>query len=334
MRYFINASIAFWMLFGYLLIASPQKTSKNTVKILTWQEYISPEVRQEMLKDYGFLLEETTYLTNEMAISRLLSNKDGFEVAIISNLAYEVIFKNQSYLRGIFSNVKRNYFPMFKSVKNDCLPFSWLVSGYMYDPNKVKLAPNTIDDLLQLLGNNIHIGFVDDPVEVAQRIMADRGQNIDVLFEYPPNRWKGAKFLVDIPNVFPKDSLAVFTWHGIAADYLLKNRSLNFELPKKNILIGFDLVCIVSKDKAKISVLKKFVEKLTSQKTLERNIQYGQYFSPYMNARQKELDPKIRDIFDRSMHMIKNNDFTFTKNIDERSFDRFSKWWRSVRYEQ
>ena len=309
------------------------KASEDPIKFFSWHEYLSPEVERDLKIKHGYNLETTTYLTNDMAASRLIHNREKFEVAIISNVVYDMLLKHGVLQKNLFKGMKRDYLEIFRNVKDNCTPFFWLVSGYLYDAKVLKTGPNSIESLLKLAKDkSVFVSVVDDAIEVGYRVMGDHSRRIEDLDIYPKDLWKNVRFISDIWRSSPYKRIAVFTWHGVATDHLFANQELEFSLPAKNLLVGYDLVCIVSKDQKRIPRLKRFVEFLTVSENTERNIKYNQYFSPYRDAKQKSLHPKIKKIYDASLKKIKSKNYVETKMMQDEDLKRLNEWWRTRRY--
>ncbi len=72
------------------LICSEGLSASTTLKILTWWDYLSKDVIQNLEKQ-GYSVKITTYRTNEAAVSRLTKNQENFDLAIISSVAMSLL---------------------------------------------------------------------------------------------------------------------------------------------------------------------------------------------------------------------------------------------------
>lgn len=196
-------------------------------------------------------------------------------------------------------------------------------------------APRSIDSLLNLAKDSkVYVGIVDDPIEVAYRIMGDHNRKIQDLDIYPAPLWKNVRFIIDIPRFFPFEKIAIFTWHGIANQHLLSKDNLSFALPLQNLQVGYDLVCIVSKEKRRFSYLKDFVLKLTSEEHTEVNIKYNQYFSPYVDPVHAYLHPRFKKIYSESLQKLSSGNYVETRMMRGQQLKLVNEWWHKRRYGQ
>ena len=269
-----------------------------------------------------------------MAISRLSQNNENFDIAIVSNIALELLLKNKMIVKDAFKDAKRQYLPMFEDISDHCLPFFWLISGYLYDPSNIREPIKQFSDFLNLKDRvpGIHLGVIDDLTEVVLRLKADHSEKIDILSSYPKKRWTGMIYEVDIPRYFPHQNLAFFTWHGIAKDHLIANQALEFSLPKHRPLIGYDAVCIMKNHKSDRKKLVDIVLEMTNLTNTNKNIVYNQYFSPYIEPQDKNLHPKVKKIYHEGLKSLRDRNYQITYPLSIEEIKTANHWWRSHRY--
>ena len=174
-------TIIFTLILGAVspaLLGAPQKKTK--IKMLTWWDYIAPEVI-DRLKHDGYDPEIVTYRSNDVAISRLGHNQENFDVAVISSTAVDVLRDSLPHPKeGIGSG--RAYEKIFDDLPKSCVPYFWGTSVFSFTKGQEKTPITSIRQLVAAKANGFEIGVIDDALELASRIRDDEHISVGDFF--------------------------------------------------------------------------------------------------------------------------------------------------------
>lgn len=223
----------------------------------------------------------------------------------------------------------------------------WSTTTFSIESTNAKIKPNTIADLLELKNKGFKVGFIDDPIELAARAILDNKDScnnplhsnnpltITPKCELELNKLNTKLDPRDFRNsleTFLDSNTAIYGWHGVVGAALNTHPNLNFVLPKSDIVLGADYVCIPKKKRYKPN-LKKFVEFLTNRENTQLQASELQYFSPY-NNHEVHQHPKIIQLKKDILERLKTSKPIFLLPPNEESHSRINKWWQSIRYGQ
>ncbi|MCX6113046.1 MAG: hypothetical protein NTY22_07190 [Proteobacteria bacterium] len=330
----------------------------ETVNLLNWWNYIAPQVIEKAEKK-GFKINLTIYKNEEVAVTRLMHNKDGFDLVIISNTGIEPLLKSEKIIKNAFKNVNREkeYFEFTKDFAKNCLPFLWTATVFTYDPRYTKKIPDNIYDLISLKDEGYRLGIVDDLFEFSSRLILDSeetcGINIDKIdnknvfgvldkckqddFIKVPKNLSPSDFVNRVRDFQTASKVAVYGWHGAAKHLHKRGNWLKYVVPKKHLVISYDAVCIVNKRHQKIPKerLIYLAKLLTNKENADLNASYTQSFSPYKTASPNVLQDKIKDLFNEIKTNIDKLNFVIINNLPTGETNKkLNTWWRKVRYEK
>ena len=320
-------------------------------KIYSWWGYISKEVKQDLNKS-RYKINLSIYKSNEKAITHLFSNKNKYELAILSNFAIDVLTKYNIFEKVLAKeiNSKRDYFPhLLKMVNNQCVPYLWSVTTFVSKNIENEKIEN-LNQLISLKSKNIKIGLIDDPFEVFSRHFADNYKRCNSLkknniFSHKKclNNFKFDNFSIE-PNDFSTDILdfkkhknfATYSWHGEAAQLLGKKNNLNFHLPQSNPTVGSDYVCFLKNNKItnkRRRQIVNFVKKLTNKHLTAKHVRDFQYFSPY-KRHTKGLKPKTLNLYKKISNKVDKNNYFYLSAPSQSFHKKINIWWKKIRHEK
>lgn len=330
--------------------AAPPLAASKTVSVYTWWDYIPSEVI-EKLRSKGMKVNIIEYRSNEVALSKLLSGKSDYDIAIVSNWVLRVLEEAHKVDSKILEDLmhKRKYLDFATEFSGACVPYLWSTTTFAADAKNLKEGPMNINSLLALQSREYKIGIVDDPIEFAARVVADnrdkcadgdqkqdKEQNVFDLLERCP-----AKNLLETvgkidrglfrntlePILGPKS--AIYGWHGVVGGLLASLPTFEFYLPKNNPVVGLDYVCVLKGRKEKS--LPAFVELLTDEESTNFNIARTQYFSPYVNDTGTYF-PKVKKLKEDLLARLKTERPVILTPPKGSVHGKINKWWQKIRY--
>lgn len=329
------------------------RSNAKVVRLLNWWDYMAPEVAAK-LRANGFDIHLTEYKTNEMAIARLASRSENYDVVILSNVVREAAGKELIEKR-MFGNLfkQRKYEETFAGSNHDCVPYLWSTTAFTYDAQQGDRPPSTIAELADLKGRGYKVAIIDDLFEYSARLIADgirppnqcaaRVEPANVLSLLnrceprqvltSPSGISAEDFRSDIEEFLKQEKVAAYGWHGSLVVSASKNPNLKMVMGKKDPIIGFDAVCIVRNRGSAISLeeLRRFVALLTDQSSTIANVRKTQYFSPYQGDRKELLSPALH-LYDQVTDRLSRGPAYLIHSPSKDVHMKLNEWWRRLRY--
>jgi hypothetical protein len=315
------------LLFNYFfisLVTLNVAQAATPIRMLIWWDYIDERVI-EKLKRNGFELDVTAYRSNEVAVSRLMSNRDKFDIAVISNGVIDPIEKLQIIDKNALLKIreKRNYLKKIRDFSKFCIPYLWSASIFAFDPRSRKDKPQSLSDLAIWKTAGYQIGIIDDLLEVSARLKADN-------LEHLPENIQPGDFRSSLSEFITLKKTASYGWHGEAAIALKEAPWLEFKTSENKNIVGGDFICVLESSQSR-SRLEKFVELFTDPQSTQWNVESSQYFSPYENDT-KGLQPKVRALNQEILKSMKFGKTSFISAPSPESHSQMNLWWRKRRY--
>lgn len=151
----------------FLSFACAFPAHADPLRLLNWEEYLSPKVIELWQKETGVEIEEV-YFDNDEKRDEILTNPDrhDIDVAVVDEVSAELFGKSGKFLPVNQNNVEslKHIDPFWRSrCGNYSLPYMWGTLGIAYRSDKVQREPGSWRDLMQpedkLKG---HLGMLDD----------------------------------------------------------------------------------------------------------------------------------------------------------------------------
>ncbi len=322
----------------------------TNVKILNWWSYLDDRVASD-LKNNGFNLDVSIYHSNEVSLSRLLSKREHFDIAIVSNINLDILLKENIFDTHALDQLskKRNYIELITK-GSTCIPYLWGTTIFAYDSRVSTPPPRSLSALVEMKKNGFAIGILDDPLETAARLIGDNledcgNKNLEKIFSQTKNckdklsekfniGLTPSDFMSTTDEFITKPKTAIYGWQGSVFINLKNAPWLKFNLSSQHPVIGADYVCILKNRANKttnINQLKKFVEILTNHKNTKANVESNQYFSPYQNDKEG-LDPKVISLFDELIELSKKTKPIYINTPTPEEHKELNTWWKKIRY--
>jgi spermidine/putrescine-binding protein len=319
--------------------------------MLIWWDYLDPRVLAK-IKNEGYDLDLNIYKSNETALSRLANGKSQFDVAVVSNIVMSALQSG-----GLFSPAARlnpegqveSFLPKGAAA---CVPYLWSSTVFSYDSRKTNKVPKSLKDLLALKAEGFKIAVVDDPFEVAARLIkdaevnckssSDRSSVFSALKDCSDGKkllkaggLAAADFRSSVEDVYIEGNAAAsYGWHGAVAGLLANSPWLKLEPAARNPIIGTDNVCILKKpheSKASLERKIRFVKLLTDPESTHWNVETTQYFSPYKNDT-IGLKPPVKELRDRIVQAIGKSEAVVITPPSPEVHGMINSWWQELRY--
>ncbi|MEK6627421.1 MAG: hypothetical protein AABY53_02250 [Bdellovibrionota bacterium] len=320
---------------------------KDPIRLLNWWEYLSQEA-VEFLEKEGHHLNVTTYKSNEVAISQLITNKENIDVVIVSNQIIPSILKDKVIYTNIFDkkSINSEYHELFKPILDHCVPYLWSTTIFVLNTKQNNLhVPTNIAQLRELKKQKITIATIDDKFETLARIQAENQKNCPVnknAYRFPACDFKHLKdislgllpseFTTSIADIIKNENTAAYGWHG-ETGAIIDKKTVSIALPDGPPIVGFDAVCIVKNrhSGARLKQLKEFAQTLGSRKVVQFNVARTQYFSPYINDNMN-LRPEISELFNNLNTRIKEQSAIMIYSPSSNLHSKINMWWKKIRY--
>jgi len=341
-------------MFGLSQVAFSVKVNnaskRTSVRVLNWWNYMDQRI-VENLNTKGFDLDISIYHSNEVALSRLLSKRDDFDIAIVSNINLDLLLKEDIFDKKVLKAIvkKRPYNKMILS-NFECVPYMWGTTIYAYDARTNPNPPKTLKDLKAMEKKGFKVGVLDDAFEMSARILGDNFENCSVKnfdnffsnvttcgksFSDSELGFTASDFLTSSDEFLKQEKVAVYTWQGGVFMNLKNSPWLKFSLSSNYQVIGADYVCVLKKNsmqKDKAKKIQELVDILTNKKNTELNVETSQYFSPY-RSHTNGLHPYVKTFYSELMEKLKYSKPIFLTTPNSDVHKKINEWWKKVRYE-
>lgn len=314
-----------------LLCLIPTPNLYGKVKILTWWSYIHPDT----IKSLNKITPDTeiiTYKTNDNAIARLSHNREGFDIAIISNVAIKVLRSADPGLFLMEPQLKSRYdYIDWINKDTKCIPYFWSITTFMYDSRSIDFIPNTLQSLIRTQKYGYKIAIVDDPFEFAARYKSDYKIPLSTfhsdLKNIPPSA-----FVSSIADFKSYNKVAAYEWSGTNPQIFKESSWFKMALPKNKIIVGYDAICSLrSSGKPNNKIKNKVLKILSSKRSLESMTKMVQYYSP-IKDHFYGLNEQSKKTLEQLKEREKKEKFILLDKESVKTFHEYKSNWRRLRY--
>lgn len=308
-----------------------------TVKLYNWWDYLAPKVANQIKKS-GYLLDMTSYTSNNQAISRLYTNSDNYDFVIISKLTMETLQKYNLFDPSLLKRIrsKRNYNKLTNG--NDiCLPYLWGPTVFVSNQKLEQVTTEKLENLV--LKDSFIFDIIDDPSEFYSMFIAmNECERSDVKCfrkKYSqinnfitPKNFKSEVFEKDITKKY-----IFYGWLGATKKVMFDNHiDLKVYIPPK-VVIGQDYLCLMRSSKLSEKDKINFASLLTNYNNSKINQDFSGYFSPYPQSNSKKTEKgfnRYKTIFEDK---IQRKEYILLPTTKDKVFSDLHQLWSKIRYE-
>ncbi|EIT85570.1 family 1 extracellular solute-binding protein [Fictibacillus macauensis ZFHKF-1] len=299
LRFFITIIVLSGILFYIVsqVNTSQGYTSKNTLTIYNWGDYIDPDLIKKFEKKTGVKVIYETFDSNEAMLTKIEQGGTTYDVAIPSEYTIEKM-KQEHLLLPIdlskvpnIKNIDKRFLDLpFDRGNTYSVPYFWGTVGIVY--NKKLLGNKNITSWQDLWDKDLRnkIFLVDGVREIMGIGLTTTGYSLN---DTNHQHLQKAKRKLDtlIPNVRAivgdetklllanGDASIGIGWSGNAAEIIDENPDLDYVIPKEGSNLWFDNMVIPKTAKNKKAALQ-FMNFMLDPKVAAQNTEYVHYSSP------------------------------------------------------
>jgi len=285
-------------------------TSKKSITVFNWGDYIDESVLQDFEKEYGIKVNYDMFATNEDMYVKMKSGGSSYDVIFPSDYMIARLIK-EDMLHKIDMSKITNYEHIgddFKNLGYDpnneySVPYMWGTVGILYNKTMVdepvdswnilwdeKYAKNlfmldsqrdSIAVALKKLGYSLNTRN-DAELEAAKQELIKQGP---LVLAYVGDEVKD--------KMISGEAAMAVVWSGDAIYMRWENEDLEYAIPKEGTNLWFDAMAIPKSSKNKEEA-ELFINFMTDPEIALRNTEYIGYSTPNVTAMQM-LDEEVRN---------------------------------------
>jgi spermidine/putrescine transport system substrate-binding protein len=292
--------------FGLMYVASRLNatqgaSSKNTLTVYNWGDYIDPDLVTKFEKQTGIHVIYQTFDSNEAMMTKIAQGGTTFDVAVPSEYAVDKMKHDHLLLpidRSKLPNLKYIN-PYYLNLSFDphnqySIPYFWGTVGIVYNSSMLGGKKITswndlwnknlrnqvllVDGAREVMGmglNSLHYSLNDTNEAHLQQAK----KKLDLL---TPN----VKAIVgdEIKMLLANEEAAIgVVWSGDAAEIMDQNDKLNYVVPKEGSNLWFDNM-VIPKTARNIKGAHEFINFMLDPKNAAQNAEYVGYSTPNQAA--------------------------------------------------
>ena len=312
MKKFICILTVCALLFTSAAIMSSCSSYDGEINVYNWGDYVAEgsdgniDTIDKFEEEYNIKVNYTTYETNEELYNLLKSSNTSYDVIIPSDYMVEKL-KTEGLLQKLDINKIPNASDIMDNLKKPpydlkgeySVPYSWNVTGLVYNKKMVKNNPDSWKALWDknLKGKILQFSNDRDAYAIAMQLCSVDPTNFDkkgvdkATVKLKEQKPLLKKYVMD--QVFAemeKDQAAVAPYYaGDIYTMMKNNKNLVGVLPKEGSNLFVDAMCI-PKNAENVEGAHKFINYMTRADISAANSKYITYASPVKSA--KKLLPK------------------------------------------
>ena len=283
-------------------------SSKPTLTVYNWGDYIDEDVISEFEKEFGVRVVYDEFATNEDMYVKINAGGGNYDVAFPSDYMIKRMIDEELLHKINFANVTNYKYidEQFKGLGYDpsneySVPYMWGTVGILYNKTMVKEPVNSwkilwdskyskqilmldsqrdsIGITLKMLGYSLN---TKNPQELEKAK--------DALIEQKPLVLAYVGDEVKDKMISGEAALAV-VWSGDAVYMMRENSELAYAIPDEGSNLWFDAMVIPKTSKNK-ELAEKFIDFMTRTDIAFKNTDYIGYSTPHTEAK-AQLDPDL-----------------------------------------
>lgn len=314
MKDILRGSILILAVSGLLLFINHElnegsKSSKDTIHVYNWGEYIDPKLLKQFEQETGIKVIYETFDSNEGMMGKIEQGGTAYDITVPSEYMIEMMKEKDLLLpldKSLLPNFK-NLDPYFLDLPFDpdneySIPFFWGTLGIAFNPTLLDgqtfdswealwdpaLSQKVIlvDSARETIGmslNSLHYSLNStDEQELTEAV--------DKLLTLKPN----VKAIIGdevTQLMINKEASVALTWSGQAADMMDENEDIDYIVPEEGSNLWFDNV-VIPKTASNIEGAHAFINFMLDPEVAAQNAEYVGYSTPNLEALQF-MDPEI-----------------------------------------
>jgi len=175
--------------------ATPGDSADNVLNIYSWSDYIAPDTVPNFEKETGIKVNYSTYDSNEVLETKLLTGHTGYDIVIPTG----TFFERQRHA-GVYRKLDKTALPNLVNLDPDIMrrlavhdpgnlyavPYMWTTVGLGYDVDKLhaRLGKDLPDGWALLLDpknaakyQDCGIALIDSPMDIFQAVILSMGHD-------------------------------------------------------------------------------------------------------------------------------------------------------------
>lgn len=252
---------------------SAEEDLENKVNLFIWGDYTSNAIFASFERQTGIKVVESNFSSNEELLAKLQSGAEGYDLIIPSDYMVTVMRQldlleplNMASLPNAKNIDPRLLSKAFDPDNTYSLPYSWAVTGLIFNKNKVSPPVAGYSNLFSRDDVKFRMSLLDDHREVIGSVLKAMGQSVNTTDN---SKLESAKTtLVHLKRhlreftsspssmLLQGDLLVAQIYSNEALRLIKKNPEFEFVLPEEGFTMAIDNMAIPRKSKRKKNALK------------------------------------------------------------------------------
>ncbi len=315
MKDLLRISLLILFISGILLIINKElnessgKTSKGSITVYNWGEYIDPSLLKKFEKETGIRVVYETFDSNEGMMGKIEQGGTAYDITMPSEYMVEMMQEKDLLIPLDYNKIPnvKNIDPYFLDLPFDpkntySLPYFWGTVGIAYNPTL--LEGQTFEQWDDLWDPSLKqdVILVDSAREVIGMGLNSMGYSLnstnltelrkatDKLKTMSPN----IKAVIGdevTPLMINNEAAIALTWSGQAADMMSENEDINYSVPKEGSNLWFDNI-VIPRTVKNIDGAYAFINFMLDPDNAAQNTDFVGYSTPNMAALEL-MDPEV-----------------------------------------
>lgn len=284
------------------LLTSCESSSKPTLHIFIWSDYITPEVIEKFKEEHDCHIVIDTFDSNESMYAKLKLGANSYDLIFPSNYFLDILRK-QNMIQPIdkalipnYKNLDPTYLKMIDKEDLDyAIPYMLSTTGIIYRTDKVKdftpswkLFGNSdlkgrmtmLNDLREVIGAALQVlGYSINTVNPQELSAA-----VDLILQWKKNlaKFEGEQYKNGVAS---GEYLVAQGYAGDSLQVIAENKNVGFSYAQEGTAIAIDFAVIPTNAENK-ELACEFINYLLEPEITVENIVFTNYLSPNKEAYQ------------------------------------------------
>lgn len=282
------------------LVACSGSSSKATLNVYNWGDYIDKEVLREFEKEFDVKINYEEYANNEEMLAKLRAGGTAYDVVFPSDYmieymnATDMLYELDYSKLPNYENIDERFLNLDYDPENKhSVPYMWGTMGIVFNKNmvtksvdswdilwdkdyagKILMLDSSRDSLVpafKKLGYSINTKDLDELNAARDELIKQK----PLVRAYEVDTYKD--------QMIAEEAAMALTWSGDAYLLIAENPNLEFSIPKEGTNLWFDGVAI-PKTSQNIELAHEFINFLMKAEMAAKNSDYIKFSSPNVAA--------------------------------------------------